>query len=229
MDDLEENRKQKLLDIRRLRFTCGWTSEELGWQQDERRLKGGWNTETGLRNWLADRYRKESSIQSLAEGSIQRYLRELNLTADLTPNIDGWLYPGDAVQVKGSGGLMLAALPSDVDEGGEYLHPCRVTATADTRALRRTTFRVLRNDARLSSSVPFLYEECILLSIPRITGGDKRSSEKKNYRCLRGCSETKKYHRWFKNGNRNLKEATRKAQAQKLDDDILDSDPRQEI
>ncbi|GFR29431.1 hypothetical protein TNCT_592741 [Trichonephila clavata] len=155
MEDLEGNRKQKLLDTRKRQFTCGWTSEELGWQREERRRQWGGTTEIGLRNWLVDRYRKENSNQSLAEGSLKRYLRELNLAADLTPNLDGCLYSGDAIQVRGSGGLLLAALPRDVDERGKYLSPCRATATADARTLRRTSFRVLRRVNTISSCHPF--------------------------------------------------------------------------
>ncbi|GFT31534.1 uncharacterized protein TNCV_609291 [Trichonephila clavipes] len=79
MDDMERNQKKKLLDTKRLQFTCGWTSEELGWQREERRRQCGGKTEIGLRNWLADRDRKENSNQSLAEESLKRYLRELNL------------------------------------------------------------------------------------------------------------------------------------------------------
>ncbi|GFY63297.1 hypothetical protein TNIN_119871 [Trichonephila inaurata madagascariensis] len=168
MDDLERNRKQKLLDTKRLQFTCGWTSEELGWQREERRRQWGGKTEIGLRNWLADRDRKENSNQSLAEGSLKRYLRELNLAADLTPNLDGCLYSGDAIQTFSTVGWIplnksVALLLS--------FRPTTVSRDSLVLLIGGNWSRSFENDARLPSSVPLLYEECVLLSTPETTGG----------------------------------------------------------
>ncbi|GIY95245.1 hypothetical protein CEXT_207301 [Caerostris extrusa] len=155
--------KHKLPDYEKIKFTCGWSSQHLAWDKEWKRGQMSHDNEACLREWLAGKTQKRiksgvsklSSLrailftpyatQSLPEDSLQRYVKSLSTTeAVLTPNIDGVLHHGDVIQLKTREGLSLAALPNDLGKDGNYLAPCRVTATTNDKPLLRTAFHVHR-------------------------------------------------------------------------------------